>query len=135
VVATWVWPLRVESALDELDALPPAERPAQLKRLLRESAEDEHDRVRWPWHVVNFALSAGAGSIIAFGYKHYWSGAITAAAGAALGEVQLFTQPTGLPLAPRLSSTSRPSFAPRLSVRPRVGAIPAACTFGVVGIF
>jgi len=55
--------------------------------------------------------------------------------GAALGELQLFTQPTGLPLVPRLSSGSRPSFAPRVSLTPRVGGIPAACMFGVAGAF
>src|SRR5262249_40284446 len=69
--ATWFWPLRVESAADELAALPAAQRAQRLPRLWHESAEDEHARVTWPWHVANFGLSAAAGAIIAFGYDHY----------------------------------------------------------------
>ncbi len=80
LLATWWWPLRVESSARELDALSSEQRTLQLPRLLRESAADERARVAWPWHVANVALSAATGSIIAFGYQHYWSGAITAAA-------------------------------------------------------
>jgi hypothetical protein len=96
-VLTYAWPLRVESAEEELTALPAAERSKHLRRLLLESAEDEHDRVTWPWHLANFGLSALGGGIIAFGYGHYESGVITTLAGVALGEAQLLTQPTGLP--------------------------------------
>jgi hypothetical protein len=111
VLTTWIWPLRVESAPDELDALPATERPRALARLLRESAEDERDRMRWPWHLANLGLSAAAGGVIAFGYKHYASGAITAGISAALGEVQLFTQPTGLPLGCPVVCRVSPSLA------------------------
>lgn len=113
-ITTWFWPLRVESAADELDALPESERGKQLPRLWRESAEDEHARVTWPWHVANFALSAGAGAIIAFGYDHYVSGAITTVAGTALGEVQILTQPTRLALdcQPRLALVPAFSYVP-----------------------
>jgi hypothetical protein len=96
-VLTFAWPLRVESAEAELAALPIIERRKHLPRLLRESAEDEHDRVTWPWHAANVGLSALVGGIIAFGYGHYESGLITGLSGVALGEAQLLTQPTGLP--------------------------------------
>jgi hypothetical protein len=140
VLGTWLWPLRVEAALEELDALPPERRQVELPRLLRESAEDEHARVTWPWHLLNVGLSAAAGSIVAFGYKHYWSGAITAVAGTALGEVQLFTQPTGLPRACPVGALrgchqTTWLLAPRLGWTPRLGAVPAAWTLGVGGTF
>jgi hypothetical protein len=114
-LATFIWPLRVESAAAELEALPPAERARQLPRLWRESAEDEHDRVTWPWHLANFGLSAAAGAVIAFGYRHYASGALTAAAGTALGELQIVTQPT------RLSLDCRAAWG----VLPSVSYVPA----------
>jgi hypothetical protein len=91
-------PLRVESAEEELDALSAAERPKQVRRLVLESAEDERARVTWPWHALNVGLAIIPGAIIAFGYEHYTSGLVTTLVGTALGEVQLFTQPTGLPL-------------------------------------
>ena len=131
VLATWLWPLRVEGAADELDALPRAERAQALPRLSRESGVDEHDRVTWPWHVANFGLSAAAGAIIAFGYQHYASGAITAAAGTALGEAQILTQPTGL-------STTCPTacrVVPSLAFTPRVDTAPASWTLTLGGTF
>jgi hypothetical protein len=140
VLTTWLWPLRVESALEELDALPPEQRQAALPRLLRESAEDERARVRWPWHLANVGLSLAAGSIIAFGYDHYVSGAITAAASTALGEAQLFTQPTSLPRACPTSARGRCRqttwlWAPRFSLSPGVGAVPATLTLGAIASF
>jgi hypothetical protein len=117
-ITTWFFPLRVESAADELEALPVSERAKQLPRLWHESAEDEHDRVTWPWHVANVTLSVGAGAIIAFGYDHYVSGAVTAVAGTALGEVQIFTQPT------RLDRDCQP----RLGLVPAFGFLPASST-------
>jgi hypothetical protein len=129
VLACWFFPLRVESAVDELDALPLAERARQLPRLYRESADDEQSRVTWPWHVANVGLSALGGGIIAFGYDHYLSGAITAGVGAALGEAQLFTQPTGLGQgqAARLP-------LPRLGFTPRIGRATAVWTLSLTGV-
>lgn len=120
-LTTFVFPLRVESAADELEALAPAERARALPRLWRESAEDEHDRVTWPWHLANIALSAGVGSIIAFGYRHYASGAITGAVGAALGEVQIFTQPTRL----TLDCAGARAWLPSFSYAPPSAGAPA----------
>jgi hypothetical protein len=120
VVTTWFLPLRVESAEEELDALPLGERGRHVRRLVLESAEDEHDRVRWPWHLANFGLSALGGGIIAFGYGHYESGLVTTLVGTALGSIQIFTQPTGLPgtcpaaqltLAPRLTLLRAPDLS------------------------
>jgi hypothetical protein len=130
VLATWFFPLRVESAADELEALPAEQCQAQYPRLVRESWHDEQARVTWPWHVLNFGLSAGAGSIIAFGYGHYASGLVTTVAGTALGEAQILTQPTNLSAA---KMTLRPT--PRLAFTPSSGGLPAAWTLSVASAF
>jgi hypothetical protein len=112
-LTTWFLPLRVESAEAELAALPRAERARHVRRLVLESSEDEHDRITWPWHLVNVGFSALAGGIIAFGYGHYESGLITALGSTALGEAQLLTQPTGLP---RSCPTAAIRVVPRLTL-------------------
>jgi hypothetical protein len=132
VAATWFWPLRVESAEEELAALPVGERARHVRRLVLESAEDEHARVTWPWHLANFGVSAILGGIIAFGYGHYESGLITTLAGTAIGSTQIFTQPTRLPLTcPAAQLTLSPTFmllrAPDLS--PTGAALSLTGTF------
>lgn len=129
-LCTWIWPLRVEAAADELDALPPADL-AQRLRLRDESARDERERIRWPWHVANVGLATVGGAVIAFGYQHYLSGALTALAGSALGEVQLFTQPTGL-LEERATGLR---LVPRLSLSPRFGSGASSWLVGVAAQF
>ncbi|HEX6277002.1 MAG TPA: hypothetical protein VFZ53_28370 [Polyangiaceae bacterium] len=131
VLATWFLPLRVESASDELDALPPDEKAKQWRRLRRESAEDEQARVTWPWHALNVAFCFGTGAIIAFGYDHYWSGLFTAVSSTALGEAQLFTQPTGLVGA----ESAGLRLLPRLAFTPGRGASPATWTLSVTSAF
>lgn len=131
-VLTFAWPLRVESAEEELEALPLAERRKHLRRLLLESASDERERVAWPWHVANFGLSALGGGIIAFGYGHYESGLLTTVAGTALGEAQLFTQPTGLP---RTCTTACLTLTPRfVALRAEQGALSGGI-FSLAGAF
>lgn len=125
-------PLRAESAEEELDALPPAERPKHVRRLVLESAEDARARVTWPWHALNVGLAIIPGAIIAFGYDHYGSGLVTTLVGTALGEVQLFTQPTGLPL-----SCENGGFrlVPRLQLIGATRAEPTGGLFTLSGSF
>lgn len=130
-LGTWVWPLRVEGAAAELEVMAPAERARHTERLRRESALDEGQRIRWPWHVANLGLAAAGGAVIAFGYRHYLSGALTAAAGGALGELQLFTQPTGLIDA----KAGRLRLVPRLALTPSFGATRASWAVAVSGSF
>lgn len=130
VIFTWFWPLRVEGADDELSALTPAERSQRLPRLLQESADDERERVTWPWHLANVALAGATGAVIAFGYDHYASGALTALSGAALGEAQLFTQPL------RLTRCQGVCLAlPRATWSPRAAGAPATWTLALSGSF
>lgn len=130
VLATWFFPLRVESAVDELEALPPEQCRAQLAPLSLESLRDERARVTWPWHVLNLGLSAAAGGIIAFGYRHYASGVVTGVVGASLGEAQLFTQPI---MASAQPQSQRP--VPRLAFVPASGGVPATWTLSVASAF
>jgi hypothetical protein len=98
-VATFAFPLQVEldgRALDDVERLPPEERRRKLRELLHADATDERDRLALPWHVFNFGVSALAGGIIAFGFHHTLSGVTQGVSSFALGEAQLFTQPTRL---------------------------------------
>jgi hypothetical protein len=130
LLTTFFLPLRVESAVAELDAMPPDQRTARLPRLYRESAADERERVSWPWHVANVGLSALAGGIIAFGYDHYVSGAITAAVSTSLGEAQLFTQPMRL----GSSGSGGLRLVPRLAFMPRAGVAPPVWTLSLATV-
>jgi hypothetical protein len=123
-VATFAFPLRVESAPAELDAMSnqaPAERRQKLRELWRLDAEDERARLALPWHVFNLGASALAGGIIAIGLHHTWSGVTQGISSFALGEAQLFTQPTGLS-SPALSS-AKLDFWPQIAIQPRGGCI------------
>jgi hypothetical protein len=137
VATTWFWPLRVESAEDELDALPPAERARHVPRLVLESSEDEHDRVTWHWHLANFGVSALGGGIIAFGYGHYESGLLTTLAGTAIGSTQIFTQPTNLPrtcVAPA-PARSRLTLSPSFTVLRAPDQSPSGGALSITGTF
>jgi hypothetical protein len=127
-VATFVFPLRVESAPAELDSLallPAAERQQKLRELLRADAEDERARLAWPWHVLNLSVSALAGGIVAFGLHHTESGVTQAITSVVLGEAQLFSQPTGLN-APELSSA-------KLYLRPQISIQRSGGTVLLIG--
>jgi hypothetical protein len=137
VATTWFWPLRVESAEEELDALPAAERARHVPRLVLESAEDEQDRITWPWHVANFGVSALGGGIIAFGYGHYESGLVTTLVGTALGSTQIFTQPTNLPRACAAPppTRSRLTLSPSLTVLRAPDLAPSGAVLSITGTF
>jgi len=96
---TVFFPLRVENAdadLAELERAPSAERHARLRALASRDADDERARFSLPWHALNLGGSVLVGSVLAFGFKRVPSGIATGVASFALGEAQLFTQPTAL---------------------------------------
>ena len=88
---TWLLPLEVESAARQA-----GQHGAKVRELYVEAAEDESDRVQWPWHLLNVALSAIPGVIIWAGYEQLDNGLITFASGVVLGELALLTQPNSL---------------------------------------
>jgi hypothetical protein len=95
-----VLPLQVMDDADTLAArrrtgercavlLPEAER-----FLARDAANQEEGRAWW-MHAANLAVNGGAGLLLWLGYDHATSGALTFVVGAGIGEVMIFTQPTG----------------------------------------
>ena len=128
-VATLAFPLRVESDEAELDAiarLPDGERHERLRTALRVDAQDERSRLSLPWHVVNFGVSALAGGIIAFGFHHTLSGITQGVGSFVLGEVQLFSQPTGL-------NQLSPPDETALQFRPQISIQSRAVSVGLIG--
>jgi hypothetical protein len=63
-------------------------------RLVRD-AENQADGRRWWVHAANVVLNAGVGLFLIVGFHHWGAGIWNAASGAAIGEVIIFTQPTG----------------------------------------
>jgi hypothetical protein len=63
-------------------------------RLVRD-AQNQADGRRWWLHVANFALNAGVGLFLGIGFDHWRNGLFQFATGAVIGEIIIFTQPTG----------------------------------------
>ena len=63
-------------------------------RLVRD-AQNQADGRRWWLHVANFALNAGVGLFLGVGFHHWGAGLFQFASGAVIGEIIIFTQPTG----------------------------------------
>ncbi len=63
-------------------------------RLVRD-ARNEHLLSGWWSHAANVAINAGGLLFLGLGYHHWLSGAINGAAGLAIGEAVIFTQPRG----------------------------------------
>lgn len=63
-------------------------------RLVRD-AENQADGRRWWVHAGNVLLNAGVGLFLIVGFHHWGAGLWNAASGAAIGEIIIFTQPTG----------------------------------------
>lgn len=102
---TFFWPLEVEGAPDKLALaleLAPCQRLPSVLAIAASAAEDEIARRAWPWHLLNFGVSAALGTVVAFGFHHPTGGVISGVSGFAVGEAQLFTQPVGLSRDPLL---------------------------------
>jgi hypothetical protein len=63
-------------------------------RLVRD-AKNQADGRRWWVHAGNVVLNAGVGLFLIVGFHHWTAGILNAVSGAAIGEVIIFTQPTG----------------------------------------
>ena len=131
IVTTFAFPLTVDSdepQLDSLDALPPAQRAQKLSQLLKDGADDEHSRVTWPWHALNLGTSALTGGIIAVGFDHWRAGIQTGLIGFVLGELQIFTQPTGL-VGARLRESASLRWQPLVLVQDGAFSVAVNATF------
>ena len=64
-------------------------------RLAARDAKNQADGQRWWLHVGNFVLNAGVGLFLGVGFHHWGAGLFQFASGAVIGEVIIFTQPTG----------------------------------------
>ena len=67
---------------------------ASAEAKLVRGANDQAERRRWWYHVVNIALNAGVGLFLGLGYDHWLVGGFNAVSGAAIGEGIIFSQPT-----------------------------------------
>ncbi len=96
---TLFWPLEVEGVRGELAFLHnigPCDRLQTIQRLTASASNDEIARRAWPWHVVNFGVSAALGAVVAIGLDHPTAGFVSGLSGFVVGETQLFTQPVNL---------------------------------------
>ncbi len=64
-------------------------------RLLRRSADDEAFSRGWLAHVATVAVNGGGLLIVGLGYHRWATGVAGALVGTAVGELQIFTRPTG----------------------------------------
>lgn len=110
--------------LDHLDT--DASRCAYVARgeqFLARDAQNEDESRNWLQHALQIGGSLALFAILGFGYGHWQNAILNGAAGIALGELQILSQPTGLVgawaryRAGDLGSTARPSvtLAPRLA--------------------
>jgi len=106
---TLFWPLEIESAplqLASVSGLAPCQRLQAVRAVAAAAADDEIARRAWPWHVINFGISAALGAVVAFGFHHPTGGLVTGLSGFAAGEAQLFTQPVTLSRDPLLTMSA-----------------------------
>lgn len=68
---------------------------ADAETRLARDAKNQADGQRWWLHVGNFVLNAGVGLFLGVGFHHWGAGLFQFASGAVIGEVIIFTQPTG----------------------------------------
>jgi len=100
IVPLGLSPLQARFAADRLRALPestPQQRRAKLTQgedILRAAAEDELFGRSWVSHLVGNGVSLAFGVVLAVGYDRPEAGIINFAAGLALNELQILTQPT-----------------------------------------
>lgn len=67
----------------------------EAEGLLRRSADDEAFARGWLAHVLAVAVNGGGLLIVGFGYDRWATGTIGALVGTVVGEIQIFTRPTG----------------------------------------
>ncbi len=70
---------------------------AEGERLLFDGATAQHHNSRWYLHVINVVVNLGLAAILVFGHERpWWIGLLNFGLGAPLGELTLFSTPSGL---------------------------------------
>jgi hypothetical protein len=106
--------LAPRAAAGDCDAL------ARAERIFASDAGSEDFGTSWLMHVGSMLFNIGIGLVQGLGYGRWESGAISAAIGIAVGELQLLTKPTGHVAALVRDRTGRFD-APSLTLAPSVG--------------
>lgn len=98
---------------------------AEGEKLLMEDAHNEAFGWSWVSHVVNIVYNAVFLVVLGAGYHDWLGGALAGGLGAVLGEVQIFTQPIGLPGALRDYQAGKlgPPPAPAVTLRVLPGGL------------
>jgi len=88
---------RLEGSLQKSPAGPDrCELLRQAEEMFIQDAENEAEGRGWLMHGANVLINVGAMLILGLGFDRWESGAINAAAGLAIGELMIFTQPAAL---------------------------------------
>jgi hypothetical protein len=95
--------------------------------MLRRSAADEAFARGWPAHVATVVVNGGGLLVVGLGYRRWATGVAGALVGTAVGELQIFTRPTGALRAVR-ESGNRWAVAPMLW--PGAAGVLVAGSFG-----
>lgn len=101
-LTTFILPLSVMSDVPALEARlaqPPDARSecarlADAEQVLIEAAASEAGGQRWYIHGANVAFNAGVGLVLGLGFDLWPAAALNGIGGAAIGELQILTQPT-----------------------------------------
>jgi hypothetical protein len=79
----------------DVPTLPPCADEAQARAALERAARSERRGRHWMRHVESLALNAVGIGILGFGYGYWTDALVNTAVGLLVGEIRIFTQPTG----------------------------------------
>lgn len=127
LVGTLLTPMPGKSAGSRLRAFrgAPAEREREAERLLAESVEAENFGRSWLAHAGALVVNAGAAAWLTFHDGYPWRGLLAFVTGEIIGEVKIFTMPTG----------ARDATRRRASVGLIGGPVAGGVFVGVAGAF
>jgi hypothetical protein len=103
---------------------------ALAERLLASAADDQRFGSGPVMHLLNAGLNVAAGLVLGLGFGRWSSGAVTAASGLLVGEVQILTLPTALIDSPLGAAASPP--AEHAMLVPWAGSGRAGLTFALM---
>lgn len=99
----------------------------EAEAMLARSAVDEAFARSWLAHVTTVAVNGGGLLVVGLGYGRWTTGTVGAVVGTAVGELQIFTRPTGA-LRARRDDPGRWAWAPLIA--PGAAGVLVAGSFG-----